>query len=321
MNEPDTFLSHAQNGEDVVLWRALGHIEHGVYIDVGANDPSDDSVTRSFYDRGWTGIAVEPNSAFAAKFRAERPRDQVVEAVVTDSPDASITLHVIDGTGLSTIVDSIGATHSQTGFAITDVVVETRRLDDVIEASGLGDGDIHFLLIDTEGAERAVLGSIDFTRFRPWVLVVEATAPRSTERTHGDWEPALLAAGYIFCLFDGLSRFYVAAEHSAQLRPLLDYPACVFDRYTTVAGVRAEEETERLHNAVRDEALRADTVTAELRDEALRADTATAELRDEAAELARVAAELVRTRQTLSWRLTRPLRSVQRNLHPGADKR
>ena len=307
MSDPDTFLSHAQNGEDVVLWRALGHIEHGVYLDVGANDPSDDSVTRSFYDRGWSGIAVEPNSAFATKFRAERPRDQVVEAVVTDSPDVSITLHVVDGTGLSTIVDSIGATHSETGFAVTDVVVETRRLDDIIEASGLGGSDIHFLSIDTEGAESAVLGSIDFTRFRPWVLVVEATAPRSTERTHGDWEPALLAAGYIFCLFDGLSRFYAAAEHSAQLQPLLDYPACVFDRYTTVAGVRAEEEIERLHIAVRDEALRADT--------------ATAKLCDEAAELARVAAELVRTRQTLSWRLTRPLRSVQQNLHPGADKR
>jgi hypothetical protein len=29
-------VSYAQNFEDVILWRALGAIERGVYIDVGA---------------------------------------------------------------------------------------------------------------------------------------------------------------------------------------------------------------------------------------------------------------------------------------------
>ena len=34
-----TFVSYAQNGEDVVLWRALSHVENGFYVDVGAADP------------------------------------------------------------------------------------------------------------------------------------------------------------------------------------------------------------------------------------------------------------------------------------------
>ena len=42
------FVSHAQNGEDIILWRALGSVKNGFYVDVGANHPSVDSVSRSF---------------------------------------------------------------------------------------------------------------------------------------------------------------------------------------------------------------------------------------------------------------------------------
>ncbi|HZF37393.1 MAG TPA: FkbM family methyltransferase, partial [Blastocatellia bacterium] len=45
-----SFISYAQNFEDVMLWRALKHIDRGFYIDVGANDPDLDSVTKAFYE-------------------------------------------------------------------------------------------------------------------------------------------------------------------------------------------------------------------------------------------------------------------------------
>jgi hypothetical protein len=31
------FISYAQNYEDVILWRALRHVEKGFYVDVGAS--------------------------------------------------------------------------------------------------------------------------------------------------------------------------------------------------------------------------------------------------------------------------------------------
>jgi hypothetical protein len=40
----------------------------------------------------------------------------------------------------------------------------------------------------------------------------------------------VLAAGYEFCLFDGVSRFYVAKEH-VDLKPALSYPACALDSF------------------------------------------------------------------------------------------
>ena len=54
------FISYAQNFEDVILWRALKHVENGFYIDIGAQDPVIDSVSRGFYEKGWRGLHVEP---------------------------------------------------------------------------------------------------------------------------------------------------------------------------------------------------------------------------------------------------------------------
>ena len=293
MTGTELFVSYAQNREDVVLWRALGHIVDGVYIDVGANHPSVDSVTRSFYDRGWSGIAIEPSPVFAAKFRAERPRDVVVEAVVTDSAEKIRTLHMINETGLSTLVDSIGQRHSETGFDVTDIEVAARRLDDVIAATRYAAGEIHFMSIDTEGAEGSVLRSLDFTRFRPWVLIVEATEPRTTSRTHESWEPLVLAAGYSYCLFDGISRFYVANERREELHPKLDHGACFFDQFVTVREIELNETMRRLKSTIH----------------------------SETARNTRLEAELARTLRTLSWRLTRPLRFIRSNIHRGTEKK
>ena len=293
MAADEMFVSHAQNHEDVVLWRALGHITDGVYVDVGANDPSEDSVIRSFYDHGWTGIAIEPSPAFAAKFRAERPLDVVVEAAVTDTVEETLTLHMINGTGLSTLVDSIGQRHSETGFDVTDVVVAARRLDEVIAATRYADGDIHFMSIDTEGAEGAVLRSLDFSRFRPWVLIIEATEPRTTTRTHESWEPLVIEAGYTYCLFDGISRFYVANEKREELEPNLDHGACFFDQFLTVREVQLNDKVRALKAAVQIAVERS----------------------------ARLETELASTLRTVSWRLTRPLRYIRSNFCPGTENK
>ena len=70
-----TFVSYAQNFEDVLLWRALKHLDAGFYVDVGASHPDVASVTRAFYDRGWQGTNILATAAAADRFAAARPRD------------------------------------------------------------------------------------------------------------------------------------------------------------------------------------------------------------------------------------------------------
>lgn len=240
------FISYAQNFEDVVLWRAFRDLSEGTYVDVGAADPNDDSVTRAFYDRGWSGVDIEPNPEFAARLRDQRPRDVVVESCVGGSGESSVLLHLVHGTGLSTVRSEFAERIDDPSLEIEAIRVPNRSLDEILETSGLLDRPIHFLKVDVEGAEQSVLSSIDLRRWRPWVVVVEATEPRSTTVSFNAWEHFLVDAGYLFCLFDGLNRFYVAVEHE-ELQSVLSAPANYFDQpFRSIVESRFHDEHARV---------------------------------------------------------------------------
>ncbi len=248
-----TFISYAQNFEDVLLWRALGTVEHGFYIDVGAQHPDADSVTRAFYDRGWTGVNIEPLLAEAARIRAARPRDVTLQLALGAEAGEAV-LHALDGTGLSTLDPAVAAGHAETR-AVREVVVPVRTLAEICRL--YAPPDIHFLKIDVEGAERAVLEGADLQAFRPWIILAEATAPDSTTPTHAEWEPLLLDAEYRFVWFDGLNRYYVAAERHDALAPAFSTPPNVFDDFLRASDSvwaerigAAEAELGRLRDAL-----------------------------------------------------------------------
>lgn len=299
------FVSYAQNAEDVVLRRALRSVGSGHYLEIGANDPTVDSITRSFYDSGWSGITVEPMADLAAAHRTARPRDVQVEAVAGRPGVERAVLHEVDGTGLSTLDDELRDRHVHEGFTTHDVEVRSFTVDQLLERSH--HGDLHFVVIDTEGSERDVLAGFDLRRWRPWILVVEATVPNSNDPSHDSWEPGVLAGGYQFCLFDGLSRFYVADEHADELATLLSYPANVLDDYIDHRELVRHQRMEALTDDVirwRSAALTrwAGTVA-----------RASAPAPDDA-RAAALEAELAAVRRTVSWRVTRPLRVARRVL-------
>lgn len=243
-------VSYAQNGEDVVLWRALSHVREGVYVDIGGWDPDVDSVTRLFYERGWRGIDVEPVPEFADKFRARRPMNEVVEAAVTDVEVDGVVFHRVGATGLSTMDDQLAAQHTASGLDTEELRVRAKRLDAILASSALVQHGVHFLKVDVEGAEAQVLRSVDLSVWRPWVLVIEATLPNSTTTTHGQWEQLVLDAGYTFTLFDGLSRYYVSPEHP-ELADALSYPACALDDFVLREQVELEEQVAALQETGR----------------------------------------------------------------------
>lgn len=303
MPQVPTFVSYAQNREDVVLWRALQQVEGGRYVDVGANHPSAESVTRAFYDRGWSGITVEPVPSLVEAHRTERPRDTQVEAAATDGTTDTVTLHVFEGTGLSTLVDEYGERHRDDGFAGTDLTVPTRTLDQILASESWEGVDLHLAVIDVEGAERAALTGFDLARWRPWVLVVEATEPRSTTPSWESWEPDVLAAGYRLCLFDGVSRFYVSTDH-LDLAPALSYPACALDEFDTAHDLALRERVAALEEDVVRWRAAALTRWADLAVE-LPAHA------DQQRRAAALQAEIDAMHRTVSWRVTAPLRAAQ----------
>ncbi|REN06468.1 FkbM family methyltransferase, partial [Mycobacterium tuberculosis] len=125
--------------------------------------------------------------------------------------------------------------------------------------------------IDVEGLEEEVLRGWDSKTLRPWIIVIEATVPMSTELRYDGAERILVDAGYQFAYFDGLNRFYVAVEH-ADLLPALKIPPNVFDYAelsgqsgTWCNGLIARHKEELRACAAQLEAERAERVQLELR--------------------------------------------------------
>jgi hypothetical protein len=75
MSVAERILIYSRDCIDLILFHVLRDVKEGVYVDVGANDPWDGSVTKLFYDRGWSGINIEPLKDCHARLQADRPRD------------------------------------------------------------------------------------------------------------------------------------------------------------------------------------------------------------------------------------------------------
>jgi len=210
MHIPHYKISYSQNFEDLVLAGMLKGVAQGFYVDVGANHPELDSVTRIFYDKGWNGINVEPNDALFDALSHQRPRDINIKAAAASQP-GSLTLRIYDGLdGLSTINRDVQAVHaaSRPGAAFTDHEVPVTSLSDIL-AKHRPRGEIHFLKVDVEGLELEVLLGNDWTRFRPWVLCLERNQDPARRAAI---EALVQAHMYSAVFFDGINDFCVATE-------------------------------------------------------------------------------------------------------------
>lgn len=203
-------LSYAQNMEDYHLHVAFAGAQRGRYIDIGGGHPVAGSVSFWFYQRGWSGIVVEPQPDLAVLHRRLRPRDTLVEAVIGSTSGEADFFRIDRLHHMSTTVRSNADAASSRGVSFEAMKVPSISLADLCRSHALNAVD--FLKIDVEGAERDVLAGANWSWCRPRIIVLEAVTPFTGEPAWSDWEPLLLRENYRFALFDGLNRFYVAAE-------------------------------------------------------------------------------------------------------------
>jgi len=254
--------SYAQNFEDVMLARAFPGAD-GFYVDVGANDPDIDNVTRVFYERGWSGINIEPLFVNSIELRKKRDRDINLEIAVGEK-DGSITFYEVGKLhGYSTTNAEVAAQHRKDGLEVVEHKVSVRKLSDVLDESAKNK-IIDFLKIDVEGTELSVLRGIDLRRHRPKIILLESKMPVTINMVDrvdevpdraDEYAEYLKPFSYHFIYHDGLNAYFVAEEHRA-LGKAFNRPPGTFDKISHEASIRPyREELEatrtRLKNAQR----------------------------------------------------------------------
>ena len=298
-----------------MLWRALKHVNQGFYIDVGAAWPEEHSVTKAFYDAGWNGVNIEPNPAFHTLLVQERPRDINLKLALTEHA-GDATLEIFENTGLSTLDAGIASLHHESGRSHLTQSVTTGTLADIWEQYVPAWQPVHFVKVDVEGLEAAVLRGNDWLKHRPWVVVVESTVPMSQIESFADWQPLLLAADYGLAYADGLNRFYVAKEQEALLSAF-QYPPNFFDHFRLYEHHAAELRAGESLGAAQNAQARAEQAQNQAHQAERRATDAIAlalerEEQRNTSERRAIALEneMAALRNSYSWKITSPLRTV-----------
>ncbi|QEH32409.1 hypothetical protein OJF2_08790 [Aquisphaera giovannonii] len=199
--------SYSYAGEDLVALELLGDTR-GTYLDIGANHPTKANNTYLFYELGWSGVCVEPVPRLAVALARSRPRDLVLELAASDR-DGRMTLHEPAGaSGLATLCPGVAHDLERDHYRLASYEVEVRTLRSVAAEWRLGPPDL--ISLDVEGHERQVLDGTPFDAWRPRVLIIESTVPRTQVPSEASWEPPLLRLGYRLHAQVGINRIYSA---------------------------------------------------------------------------------------------------------------
>lgn len=194
------FVPYSQDFEDFILFYIFYDVKIGFYIDIGANDPNYFSVTKAFYQRGWSGINIEPLPHKIILLNKYRPRDINLQ-LGAGNIDGNATL-ILKGFCSSLFYNKIS-----NNSRLINIKIKT--MSDICKMHIPKSIDIEFCKIDVERSEKNVLLGFDFINYRPKVFCIESLMNRKTNiEEYREWEFILINNDYKFIYQFRRNRFY-----------------------------------------------------------------------------------------------------------------
>jgi hypothetical protein len=160
--------------EEYMVREYLHDRRGGTFVDVGSYHAKAGSNTfRLERDFGWSGLAIDANSAVAPEYVTQRPRTAFEVAFIGDSDTGLGTLFVPKAD--SGVASGDKQFTEQWGAIAKTVSVPNRTLNSLLAQHRID--HIDFMSIDIELSEPAALRGFDIDRYRPLLVAIEAHPP------------------------------------------------------------------------------------------------------------------------------------------------
>nr|WP_246209013.1 FkbM family methyltransferase [Entomospira entomophilus] len=151
----------------------LHQVKNGFYIDVGAFHPYRISNTAYYYLSGWRGINVEPNPISFKNFEQERPEDINLNVGVADQK-GELTYYYYGENDAGNTFSVAQKERQLVRLKREPQETFTIPVIDINEVFRYANGrEVDFLTIDVESFELTILQQLDFTKYRPKMILVE----------------------------------------------------------------------------------------------------------------------------------------------------
>lgn len=155
----------SQFGQSSLVDLLLTSKNNGIFVDIGANDPRNNSNTYFFeYFRSWTGFAFEPLPLYLSAWKSVRKATVFTSCAIGVST-GEVFLSI--GAGAEGWEDQLSTVTTQASGE-TGHRVKIRRLSDFKLPS-----HIDFISIDVEGYESEVLEGISWENFSATIICLE----------------------------------------------------------------------------------------------------------------------------------------------------
>lgn len=216
------FYQQAIDCQIPTLWYLMeicfGRREHGLFVEVGANDGISVSNTIGLAKRGWRGYLIEPVPDMADLCRRnlkDFPQCSVHQTAISDGSAATITLYL--GGLLSTANPELASEYKVISWAQKSMTgncleVPCVTLDRFLQYEGIEE-EIDVLVVDVEGQEQNVFNGFSLESHRPKMIIVELadTHPDLTATTLNDHllGKKISGSGYEIVFKDHINTVFV----------------------------------------------------------------------------------------------------------------
>lgn len=170
-------ISYSQYGEDNILslMQDLYSIRDITYIDIGAHHPFNLNNTQLLYEKGMTGINIEPDPIQFKLFKKKRAKDINLN-IGLHYEEGFMTFYQFNRPEFNTFSKNAADDIERKGIKkINEILVKVDTYNNIVEKY-CQNFFPNLISLDAEGLDETIIRSIDFTKYAPKIICVETYA-------------------------------------------------------------------------------------------------------------------------------------------------